>query len=277
MSGRRKTGVAAMVFAVLLLVGAFVVYPAVAAPIAKERVEDGIQSVAKASDVKLEDVVVDVSGGNAFAALFTGKQVGDISVRIGKIVLPEGAVSGGAPEVTSGQERRATDGVRELLDAIESVGSFELAVGGALSGTEKLALNYSSFRLTDDKYRLVLRVPQDDVARVIKPIGISLNAVASDSTISGDVTLGDPGSEFSLKEDFKIDVKPVDGGRAVSASVNGGPAEKFQLGPDRATVNELRFSTANGAYEVAVGGEYNYEALRALIEKDLSQFSAGQK
>lgn len=272
MSGRGKAGIGAAVFLVVLLVGAFVVYPAIAAPQAQERVEDGLQSVAQASDVKFEDVVVDVSVGNAFSALFSGKQVGDISVRIGRIVLPDGATAGQAPEVTKGQEDKAADGVREVLDAIESVGSFEVAIGDIVSGSEKLALNYSSFKLSDGTYRMVLRVPKTDVDRVLKPLDVTLDLVANGSTISGSIGLGEPGGEDSIKRDFKIDVKPVDGGKALSTSFDSAPPEKLPLDSDGGTITELRFSTAGGVYEVAVGGTYDYDALRAEIEKGLNEF-----
>lgn len=274
MSGRGKAGVGAAVFFVVLLVGAFVVYPAIAAPRAQERVEDGLQSVAQASDVKLENVVVDVSGTNAFSALFSGEQVGDISVRIGRIVLPEGATQGETPEVTQGQEEKAADGVREVLDAIESVGSFEVAIGDIVSGSEKLALNYSSFELSEGAYRLVLRVPKSEIDKILKPLDVTLDLVANGSTISGSVALGDPGSDRSIKQDFKVDIKPVDGGKAVQIALDGAPPEKFPLDSDGGTITELSFSTAGGVYEVAVGGTYDYEALRAEIEKGLDEFSA---
>lgn len=272
MSGRGKAGLGAAVFLIVLLLGAFVVYPAIAAPKAQEKVEDGIQSVAQASGVKLENVVVEVSGSNAFSALFSGKQVGDISVRIGKIVLPAGATQGEAPEVTSGQEQKAADGVRDVLDAIESVGSFEVAIGDIVSGNEKLALNYSSFELSDGTYRMVLRVPKSEIDKVLRPIGVTLDLVADGSTISGSIALGESGGEDSIKQDFKVDIKPVDEGRAIQLALDGAPPEKFELGPDGGTITELGFSTAGGVYEIAVGGTYDYEALRADIEKELNEF-----
>lgn len=268
MSAKR---IVAIVVAVVVLVGAFVVYPAVAAPIAKDRVENGIESIAAASDVKLEGVTVEVGGSNAFSALINGKAVGDVSVRIDRIVVAENAVMGQRPQLRPGAEAEAADGVREVLDAIESVGSFELALNEIVSGQDRLALNYSSFRLSEGGYRLVLRVPKADVDRVLKPLGMGLDIVANGSTISGKFRLGDATTGPAIEQDFRIDIKPVDGGKSLSIEVDDAPAEKIPLELDGATVSELSFSTAGNVYEITIGGAYDYSTARAEIEKSLDE------
>lgn len=263
--------IAAIVVVVVVLVGAFFVYPAVAAPIAKDRVENGIESIAAASDVKLEGVNVDVGGTNAFSALINGKAVGDISVRIDRIIVSENAVAGETPQLKPGAEEKAADGVRDVLDAIESVGSFEVALNEIVSGKEKLALNYSSFKLSDGTYRFVLRIPKPDIDRVLEPLGVTLDVVANGSTISGKFSLGNPTGGEPIEQEFRIDIKPADGGKSLSVKLDDAPAEKIPLELEGATVSELSFSTEGNVYEITIGGDYDYDATRNEIEKSLDE------
>lgn len=262
----------AIVVSAIVLVGAFVVYPAVAAPIAKNRVEKGIQSVVAAADVKLEGVTVEVGGTNAFTALINRKAVGDISVRIDRITAKEIAATAAPPQFKPGAEDEAADGVREVLDAIESVGSFELAVNEIVSGDVRIALNYSSFELTEDSYQLLVRVAKQDVDRALKPLGIELDIVADGSTISGKLKLGDKESGAAIEKDFRVVAKPIEGGKTLSIKLNNGGAARIPIDIHGASVIQLSFSTAGDVYEITVGGDYDFEATRAEIEKSLDKF-----
>jgi hypothetical protein len=265
---KKALGITAATLVVLVLIASFVVYPSLAASTARDQIIQGISTVAESADVKVSGVTVDVDGGNGISALTGGNKVGDISVKIDRIELPEGATSGAPPQLKPGDEDEAADGVREILDAIEDVGSVKLTVGEVTSGPEKLPLNDSSIKISDGAWELALKVPQSAVTELLQPLGITLTATASGQTIKSTVKLGD-----LPKSTFSITLAPTDQGRAIAYNVDGDKGTQRISKDDDVRVTKLQFSSANGLYSVDVGGTYDYEAVRAEIEKELDAVS----
>lgn len=265
---KKILGIIAATLLVLVLIASFVVYPSMAATAARDQIVEGVAAIAKAADVQVSGVAVEVDGANGISALTGGDKVGDISLRIARIELQEGATAGVAPQLKPGDEAAAADGVREILNAIEDVGSVELAVGEVVSGSEKLPLNDSSFKISDGAYALALKVPQSSVAGLLAPLGIKFSATAAGSTINADFRLqGRP------DEKIKITVKPTDQGRALAFEADGDKGTQPVSRNDDFRVTKLEFSSTNDLYAVNVAGTYDYEAVRAEIEKALNSVS----
>ncbi|MBJ7459470.1 MAG: hypothetical protein JHD02_09815 [Thermoleophilaceae bacterium] len=261
---KKALSILGVLVVVLVLAGSFVVYPAVAASAARDRVTAGINDVAAASGVKLSGVTVDVEGSNGISALAGGKKVGDISVRIARIELPEGATAGVTPAVEAEDEAKVAGGARDIFDAIEDVGSFKLAVGDVTSGQDKLALNYSSIKLSDGAWELALSVPQDSVQTLLTPIGVKLEVTASGPKVTGRVAFADQPAE-----NFTLTVVPADQGRAIAYNLNGQQGTEVLSEDDDYRLSSLKFSTADSLYSITVAGTYDFDAVRASIEKEL--------
>lgn len=262
---RKILGITAATFVVLVLIASFVVYPSMAASTARDQIIEGIAAVAKATDVKVSGVTVEVDGGNGISAVTGGKKVGDISVRVARIELEEGATSGVAPQLRPADEAAAADGVRDILDAIEDVGSVKLAIGEVVSGSEKLPLNYSSFKLSDGAWELALKIPQSSVNELLRPLGVKLAATASGSTVNAKIGLAD-----LPPESIKLTLKPTDGGRAIAFEVDGEKGTQPVSRNDDFRLTRLAFSSAENLYSVTAGGTYDYKKVRAEIEKELN-------
>lgn len=268
---KKILGITAATFVVLVLIGSFVVYPAVAASTARNQIIDGIATIAKASGVKVSDVTVDVDGGNGISAATGGDKVGDISIRLGRIELEEGATSGAVPAFTPADIKESANGAREVLDAIEQVGSVKLVVGDVVSGSEKLPLSDSSFEFSDDTWELALSVPQAAVEELLKPLGVKLELVAAGNTINGSL-----GLKGLPAEKFKFAAQPSKDGREIAFTLDGQKGTQRVSRDDDYTVTTLDFSTDNSRYTVTVGGTYDSESLRRQIEADLAKAESGK-
>lgn len=268
---KKILGITAGTLLALVLLGSFVVYPAVAAGAARDQIIDGIATIAKASGVKISDVTVEVDGGNGISAATGGDKVGDVSIRIGRIELEEGATSGAVPALTPADLKESANGAREVLDAIEQVGSVKLVVGDVVSGSDKLPLSDSSFEFSDDTWELALSVSQAAVDELLKPLGVTLKVAAAGSTIGGSLGLkGYP------PEKFKFAAQPSKDGREITFTLDGQKGTQRVSRDDDYTVTTLNFSSENSRYTITVGGGYDSESLRRQIEADLEKAERGK-
>lgn len=265
---KKILGITGATLVVLVLIASFVVYPSMAASTARDQILEGIAEVAKAADVKVSGVSVEVDGGNGISALTGGNKVGDISVRIARIELEEGATSGVAPQLSPEDEAEAADGVRSIMDAIEDVGSVRLAVGDVVSGADELPLNFSSIMISEGAWELALKVPQSSVTKLLEPLGVKFSATASGSTINAKFALGE-----LPEEKFKVTVTPTDQGRKIAWDLDGMKSTDVVSKDDDFRVTKIDFSSANDLYAISVAGTYDYEAVRADIEKELNSIS----
>lgn len=267
---KKILGITAATMVVLVLIGSFIVYPAVAAGAARDQIIEGIATIAKASGVKVSDVTVDVDGGNAISAATGGDKVGDITIRLGRIELEEGATSGAVPALSPSQQKESADGAREVLDAIEQVGSVKLVAGDVVSGSDKLPLSDSSFKFSDDTWELALSVPQAAVNDLLKPLGVKLKLAAAGNTINGSI-----GLKGLPSEKFKLTVEPSEDGREIAFTLDGQKGTQRVSRDGDYTVTTLDFSTDNSRYTVTVGGTYDSESLRRQIDADLAKAERG--
>jgi hypothetical protein len=267
---KKILGITAATMVVLVLIGSFVVYPAVAAGAARDQIIDGIAAIANAADVKVSDVTVDVDGGNGISAATGGDKVGDVSIRIGRIELEDGATSGAMPALTPDALKESANGARQVLDAIEQVGSVKLVVGDVVSGSDKLPLSDSSFEFSDDTWELALSVPQAAVDELLKPLGVKLEVAAAGNTVNGSI-----GLEGLPTEKFKFTAQPSKDGREIAFTLDGQKGTQRVSRDDDYTVTTLNFSTDNARYTVTVGGSYDSESLRRQIEADLAKAERG--
>lgn len=261
---KKTLGITAATLVVLVLIGSFVVYPAMAASTARDQIIQGIAEIAKATDVKVSGVTVDVDGGNGISAITGGDKIGDVDVRIARIEVEEGATSGVAPKLSPADEAEAADGVRAILDAIEDVGSVKLAVGDVVSGSEKLPLNYSSIMISEDAWELGLKVPQSSVTKLLEPLGVKFSATASGSTVNAAI-----GLRGLREQKLKITVTPTDQGRKLALDLDGMKSTDTVSKTDNFRVTKVDFSSANDLYAISVAGTYDYEKVRAEIEEGL--------
>lgn len=261
---KKVLGITAATLVVLVLIGSFVVYPAVAAGAARDQIIAGIAAIAKASGVKVSDVTVDVNGGNGISAATGGDKVGDVSVRIGRIELEEGATAGAIPALAPADLKESANGAREVLDAIEQVGSVKLVVGDVVIGNDKLPLSESSFEFSDDTWELALSVPQAAVDELLKPLGVNLRIAAAGNTVSGSV-----GLEGFPAEKFKLALQPSADGREIAFTLDGQKGTQRVSRDNDITLTTLRFSTKEARYTVAAGGGYDSESLRRKIREEL--------
>jgi len=268
---KKVLGTTAATLVALVLIGSFVVYPAVAASAARDQIIDGIAAIAKAADVKISEVTVDVDGGNGISAATGGDKVGDVSIRIGRIELEDGATSGAVPALAPSDLKEGANGAREVLDAIDQVGSVKLVVGDVVSGSDELPLSDSSFELSDDTWELALSVPQAAVDELLKPLGVTLKVVASGNTVSGSI-----GLEGIPTQKFKLAAQPSKDGREIAVNLDGQKRTQRVARDDDYTVTTLDFSTDNSRYTVTVGGSYDSESLRRQIEDDLVSAERGE-
>lgn len=263
---KKILGTTAATLVVLALIASFVVYPSMAASTARDQIITGVAAVAQASDVKISGVTVEVDGGNGISALAGGKKVGDISIRIARIELEEGATAGATPKLKAGDQAAAANGARDILDALEDVGSVELAIGEVVSGQDKLPLNYSSFKFSDAAWELSLKVPQKSVETLLKPLDVDFSATASGSDIKARFGF----SDFPAKE-FDITVLPTDGGRSITYVVDGEKSTEKVSDNDDVRLKKIAFSSAGSLYSITVGGTYDSASVRAQIEADLKK------
>lgn len=267
---KRILGITAGTLVVLVLIGSFVVYPAVAAGAARDQIIDGIAAIAQASGVKVSDVTVDVDGGNGISAATGGDKVGDVSIQIGRIELEDGATSGAIPALTPADLKESANGAREVLDAIEQVGSVKFVVGDVVSGSDKLPLSDSSFEFSDDTWELALSVSQSAVDELLRPLGVKLKLVAAGNTVSGSI-----GLERLPPEKFEFSAQPSRDGREIAFALDGQKGTEKVSQNDDFTVTTLEFSTDNSRYTITVGGGYDSESLRRQIEAELTKAERG--
>ncbi|MBI2692131.1 MAG: hypothetical protein HYX29_09350 [Solirubrobacterales bacterium] len=130
---KKILGITAGTLIVLVLIGSFVVYPAVAAGAGRDQIIEGIATIAKASGVKVSDVTVDVDGGNGISAATGGDKVGDVSIRIGRIELGDGATSGAMPALTPADLEQSAQGARDVLKPLGM--KLNVAASGNTIGT----------------------------------------------------------------------------------------------------------------------------------------------
>lgn len=261
---KKPVAVVAAVVVVLVLVGSFVVYPAVAANKAEDTVQTGLDDLVASGDVKLSGVSIDVEGGNAFNRVFKGEDVGDIDIKIDRIEIPEGAAQGEAPQIKSQEQAEAS--VRSLLDQFERVGTVSLTLGKITSGSDQVDLNNSSVSLSDGTYGLTLNVAKKDVNSLLEGFGATLELTGSGNRVEG--TFGIPDIDEAT-QDFSLAVTPQNGGRDVELEFNGEKTvEKGR--PGDPTLTKVEFGSEGDFYSISLAGTFDWAKVRSEFEKELA-------
>ena len=254
---------AAVLLVALVLIGSFVVYPAVAASKAEDTVTSELNELVESGDVKFSGLSVTVEGGSGFNRLFKGEDVGDIDIRIDNIEIPEGAVEGNAPQIKSEQQAEAS--VRALLDQFERVGTVSLTIGKITSGSDSVNLNDSKISLSDGEYGLTLNVAKSDVNELVEGFGGTLELIAEANRVEGTFGIADMPEADSK---FSLAVTPLNGGRDVEFEFDGEKTvEKGK--PGDPTLTKVEFGSEGDFYSVSVAGTFDWERVRAELEKEL--------
>lgn len=279
-SGGRKfalVGAIAGTAALLMLIGAFLIFPALAERSAKNRIESALTQVSDATGVSFKGVTVDANATNAFSAL-AGNKISGVTVDIDEINLPEDEFGDVAIDSQSGGDaQEILAGFRDAYDDIGESGKFVLYVGSVSGEDKKVDLTFSSLIIDGDSYTLSLYLDKGQLDEfVVSEHGMNDLAVSvDDDTVT---------AEYEAEPDYydyfdsgpeshyaSLKVEPAEDGRSVTYTVDGSPNEIAVDDSDCATVKEITLSedddSLGARYRAEVQGNRSFGKCRRWFDK----------